>query len=51
MYCEDMLPETAIMKLSWLLGNYSAKEAKELLSKNLRGEITPFTRTDTYTEE
>jgi len=50
-YCEDMLPETALMKLSWLLGNYSAKEARELLAKNLCGEITNFTRTDTYTEE
>ncbi|MFA6064493.1 MAG: Glu-tRNA(Gln) amidotransferase subunit GatD [archaeon] len=50
-YCEDMLPETALMKLSWLLGNYSPKEARELLLKNLRGEITEFTRTDTYTEE
>jgi len=50
-YCEDMLPETALMKLSWLLGNYTKKEAKEMLAQNLRGEITPFTRTDTYTEE
>jgi glutamyl-tRNA(Gln) amidotransferase subunit D len=50
-YCEDMLPETALMKLSWLLGNYSKKEATELLAKNLRGEITPFSRTDTYLEE
>jgi len=49
-FCEDMLPETALMKLSWLLGNYSKKEAAELLVKNLRGEITPFTRTDTYEE-
>jgi len=47
-YCEDCLPETALMKLSWLLGNYSKKEAKEMLAKNLRGEISPFTRTDTY---
>jgi len=50
-YCEDNLPETALMKLSWLLGNYTKKEAQELLAKNLRGEITPFSRTDTYTEE
>ncbi len=50
-YCEDMLPETTLMKLSWLLGNYTKKEASELLTKNLRGEITPFTRTDTYIEE
>ena len=50
-YCEDCLPETALMKLAWLLGNFTKKEATELLNKNLRGEITPFTRTDTYTEE
>jgi glutamyl-tRNA(Gln) amidotransferase subunit D len=50
-YCEDMLPETTLMKLSWLLGNYSPKDAKELLTKNLRGEISDFTRTDTYREE
>ncbi len=50
-YCEDMLAETALMKLSWLLGNYTKKEANELLAKNLRGEITPFTRIDTYESE
>lgn len=50
-YCEDMLPETALMKLAWLLGNYSKKETIEMLAKNLRGEITPYTRTDTYSEE
>ena len=49
-FCEDMLPETALMKLAWLLGNYPKKEVAELLTKNLRGEITPFTRTDTYEE-
>jgi glutamyl-tRNA(Gln) amidotransferase subunit D len=49
-YCEDMLPETAYIKLSWLLGNYTKKETKELLSKNLRGEISGFSRADTYTE-
>ena len=35
---EDMLPETAFVKLSWLLGNYP-KEVKKLIGKNLRGEI------------
>ncbi|RLE38991.1 Glu-tRNA(Gln) amidotransferase GatDE subunit D [Candidatus Woesearchaeota archaeon] len=40
---EDMLPETALVKLSWLLGNYSVKEAKELIAKNLRGEISDRT--------
>lgn len=50
-YCEDCLPETALMKLSWLLGNYSENEAKKMLNENLRGEITAFSRTDTYSEE
>ncbi len=40
---EDMLPETAFVKLAWLLGNYPKKEAKELIQKNLRGEITECT--------
>ena len=36
---EDMLPETAFVKLAWLLGNYKKEEVKKLISKNLRGEI------------
>jgi len=40
---EDMLPETAFVKLAWLLGNYKAEEAKELVGKNLRGEISERT--------
>ncbi len=36
---EDILPEVAFVKLAWLLGNYSKNEAKELIGKNLRGEI------------
>ena len=47
-YCEDMLPETAYIKLSWLLGNHNKKESEELLAKNLRGEISNFSRIDTY---
>jgi len=38
-YCKDMLPETAFIKLAWLLGNYKKDEVKELMTKNLRGEI------------
>ncbi|MCX6803240.1 MAG: Glu-tRNA(Gln) amidotransferase subunit GatD [Candidatus Diapherotrites archaeon] len=49
-YCEDMTSKTALMKLSWLLGNYTPKEAREMLTKNLRGEISEFSRTDTYEE-
>ena len=36
----DMLPETAFVKLAWLLGNYKKEEVKELMCKNLRGEIS-----------
>lgn len=36
---KDMLANTALVKLSWLLGNYLPKEAKELIGRNLRGEI------------
>tara|TARA_Y100000310_G_scaffold344510_1_gene457653 strand:+ start:8560 stop:9849 length:1290 start_codon:yes stop_codon:yes gene_type:complete len=35
---EDMLPETAFVKLAWLLGNHK-KDTASLLQKNLRGEI------------
>ncbi len=38
-YCEDMLPETAYIKLSWLLGNYKKDQVKKLLNKNIIGEI------------
>ncbi|MHA2395395.1 MAG: Glu-tRNA(Gln) amidotransferase subunit GatD [Candidatus Thorarchaeota archaeon] len=38
--CEDMLPETALVKLMWVLANTKDQEAaKELLSKPLAGEI------------
>ncbi len=46
--CEDMLPETAFIKLSWLLGNFSREKARELMGKNLRGEITDRTLPDTF---
>ena len=36
---EDMLTETAYVKLAWLLGNFEKEEVKDLLTKNLRGEI------------
>ena len=36
---EDMLANTALVKLSWLLGNYPTEKIKELMGQNLRGEI------------
>jgi glutamyl-tRNA(Gln) amidotransferase subunit D len=41
---QDMLPETALAKLMWALGNYdSLEEAKETMQANLVGEITART--------
>ena len=49
-YCEDMLAETALMKLSWLLKNYKKNEVKELLSNNLTGEISEFSKINVFNE-
>ncbi len=40
---KDMLPNTAFVKLAWLLSNYKKDEVKELVTKNIRGEITERT--------
>jgi glutamyl-tRNA(Gln) amidotransferase subunit D len=36
----DMTPETAYIKLAWLLSNYSPAQARQLYTVNLRGEIS-----------
>lgn len=37
---EDMLPETALVKLMWVLGQgYDYKEAKKIMLQNIAGEI------------
>lgn len=36
---EDMLTETAYIKLSWLLGNFKKDQVKYMMNDNLRGEI------------
>ena len=48
---QDMLTETAFIKLAWLLGNFNKKQALELLNKNLRGEINSRILPDQYFEE
>ncbi|MBI5880945.1 Glu-tRNA(Gln) amidotransferase subunit GatD [archaeon] len=48
---EDMLTETAFIKLAWLLGNYKADEAKKLVPQNLRGEINPRISEKEFLEE
>jgi glutamyl-tRNA(Gln) amidotransferase subunit D len=41
---EDMLPETALVKLMWILGQTSdAKEAERLLKTDIAGEFAPRT--------
>ncbi|MBS3097631.1 Glu-tRNA(Gln) amidotransferase subunit GatD [Candidatus Woesearchaeota archaeon] len=47
---EDMLPETAFVKLAWLLGNYKKEEVKELIGRNLRGEINERIMPDEFLE-
>jgi glutamyl-tRNA(Gln) amidotransferase subunit D len=50
-YCEDMTPETAYVKLGWLLGNYDAAKAKELLPANIVGEIGTRSEYDDFADE
>lgn len=41
-YCGDMLPETAYVKLGWVLGHDVDQEtAGEMMVKNIAGEISP----------
>ncbi|MGC8675986.1 MAG: Glu-tRNA(Gln) amidotransferase subunit GatD [Candidatus Micrarchaeia archaeon] len=47
-HCEDMLPETALVKLGFLLGNYKKEDARQLLNKNMVGEITKRTEFDAF---
>ncbi|MFH2028492.1 MAG: Glu-tRNA(Gln) amidotransferase subunit GatD [Nanoarchaeota archaeon] len=48
---EDMLTETAFIKLAWLLGNYKDKEEiKKLTTTDLRGEINERILTDEFLE-
>ncbi len=39
----DMTPETAFIKLAWLLSNHKKEEVRKLITQNLRGEITERT--------
>ncbi|MEA2036875.1 MAG: Glu-tRNA(Gln) amidotransferase subunit GatD [Nanoarchaeota archaeon] len=51
LYAQDILSETAFIKLAWLLGNYKDKEEiKKLLITNLRGEINPRIGPDQFLE-
>jgi glutamyl-tRNA(Gln) amidotransferase subunit D len=46
---DDMLPETAIVKLMWIFGQTDdADEARVLLKKNISGEFSPRTLPDSF---
>ena len=40
---EDMITETAYIKLAWLLGNHKPEEVRKLITQDLRGEISQRT--------
>tara|TARA_Y100000310_G_C20483314_1_gene715728 strand:- start:47 stop:973 length:927 start_codon:yes stop_codon:yes gene_type:complete len=46
----DMLTETAFIKMAWLLSNYTKQQAKQMMSENLRGEISKRTLSKTQEE-
>lgn len=47
--CEDMLPETAYVKLMWVLAHVNKKEdVKRLMTTNIAGEISERTRIDAF---
>ncbi|MFH1431866.1 MAG: Glu-tRNA(Gln) amidotransferase subunit GatD [archaeon] len=48
-HLEDMLPETAYVKLGWVLGHTSdQKRAKEMMLENIAGELTEKTDVRTF---
>jgi glutamyl-tRNA(Gln) amidotransferase subunit D len=44
----DMTPETAFIKLAWLLSHHKKEEIKALFEKNLRGEISERSEKETF---
>ncbi len=46
---EDMLPETAYVKMMWVLDKaQNVEEVKSLMRENIAGEINPQSRPDTF---
>ncbi len=44
----DATPETAFVKLAWLLSNYDKKEVRKLYGENLRGEFSARSEEDGF---
>ncbi|MBI4438856.1 Glu-tRNA(Gln) amidotransferase subunit GatD [Candidatus Woesearchaeota archaeon] len=47
-HLSDMTPETALIKLAWLLSNHTKEETRQLITKDLRGEIAERTEIDSF---
>ncbi len=47
-HLSDMTAETTFIKLAWLLSNYKKEEVKELITKNLKGEISERVEDKTF---
>jgi len=47
-HLSDMTAETTFIKLAWLLSNYKKEEVKELITKNLKGEISERVSNNTF---
>ncbi|MBU3942097.1 MAG: Glu-tRNA(Gln) amidotransferase subunit GatD [Nanoarchaeota archaeon] len=47
-HLSDMTPETTFIKLAWLLSNYRKEEVKELITKNIRGDISERVEDKTF---
>ncbi len=47
-HLSDMTSETTFVKLAWLLSNYPKDKARELVEKNLRGEISSRLELDEF---
>lgn len=46
---EDMTAETAYVKLGWVLAHtHDSEKVREMMLTNYAGEISPFSRTDTF---
>jgi len=47
--CEDMLPETAYVKLMWVLAHEKNRdEIEKLMTTNIAGEISERTRSNAF---
>jgi len=47
-HCEDLLAETAYVKLGWLLANHTPEEARKMMPLNLVGEVKPRITSDEF---